>query len=66
MTPKEKAKELRDNMWEAMDMKASLETTKKSVLFLIEQQLNEVKNGFSYSDYRREFWEQVKQEVNKL
>lgn len=39
LSPRQKAKELRDDMWEAMDMKASLETTKKAVIFLIEQQL---------------------------
>ena len=35
----------------------------KCALVLVNEQINECLDGFSYTDYRRNFWEDVKNEL---
>ena len=64
MTPREKAIELMDKYWELdVDDKAPVwtEKCKKCVLIAVDEIL-----GYMGADRGYAFWEEVKQEINKL
>lgn len=59
MTPKEKAIELVKRFKQA--------STPEDLAYMAAlEMIEECTDGYSYSDYRRNYWEQVKQELNKL
>jgi len=67
MTPKEKAEELVNSF----DMLILTHGNAKQqcvqcAIFSVNEQLKEVLSGFSYSDYRRKYWEEVLDELNSL
>lgn len=61
----EKAREIYDKMCYNLmvDGGSSPEEAIRCALVLVDEQINECLDGFSYTDYRRNFWEDVKNEL---
>jgi len=68
MNPKEKAKEIFETMcyWQMVDGGTRPIEAKECARVLIREQIKEVRDGFSYTDYRRKYWEEVESELNAL
>ena len=62
---KEKAREIYDKMCYNLmvDGGSSHEESIKCALVLVDEQINECLDGFLYTDYRKNFWEDVKNEL---
>lgn len=59
---KEKAREIRGKMWiEGGNIHP--EEAVRCALVLVDEQINECLDGFSYTDYRKNFWGDVKNEL---
>lgn len=58
----EKAIEIHGKMW-VEGGSLNPEEAIKCALVLVNEQINECLDGFSYTDYRRNFWEDVKNEL---
>ncbi len=59
---KEKAREIYGKMW-IEGGNINPEEAIRCALVLVDQQINECLDGFSYTDYRRNFWDKVKNEL---
>ena len=68
MEAKEKARELYDKMCYQLrvDGGSKHEESINCAHVLCDEQINECKQGFSYKDYRMEFWRNVKDELDAL
>ena len=70
MTPKEKAKELWNKFFYAQltegDFTLDGEIAYKCALIAIDEIINCTKNGLGVTVYSKEYWEEVKQEIEKL
>ena len=63
MTPKEKAKELIDKMLNQQSFTEDLYDAKQCALIAVDEILNEY---WSHDTKRRDWWQEVKQEIEKL
>lgn len=71
MTPKDKAEELVEKFAQSRksvfpDSVLHIKHGKQDALIAVEEQIKEVVDGYSYSDYRKKYWQEVKQEIEKL
>ena len=69
MTPKEKAEELVDKMIATYEITSNFcydSTAKECALIAVDEILNSVKDNFIYSIKFHEYWQEVKQEIEKL
>jgi hypothetical protein len=67
MIPKEKAQELYNKMY-ALDEcdYMSKHLAKATALIAVDEIINCTKNGLGVTVYSKEYWEEVKQEIEKL
>lgn len=66
MTPKGKAAQLRYKYSTLLDLKTTDGLVLQCALIAVDEQINECLDGFSYTDYRRNFWQEVKEELELL
>ena len=68
MEAKEKARELYDKMCYQLivDGGSKHDEAINCAQVLCDEQITECKSGFSYTDFRRRFWENVKDELDEL
>jgi hypothetical protein len=72
MAPKEKAKELFDKFYLIPELNGSCiltkHTAKQCALIVVDEILNEFPKGFNgnFEMKRKLYWQEVKQEINKL
>jgi hypothetical protein len=70
MTPKEKAKELWNKFFYAQvtegDFTLDGEIAYKCALIAIDEIINCTKNGLGVTVYSKEYWEEVKKEIEEL
>ena len=68
MTSKEEALELINKMYDAMDIQDGdlWKSAKQCALIAVDEILNSVKDNFIYSIKFHEYWQEVKNQINKL
>ena len=68
MTSKEEALELINKMYDAMDIQDGdlWKSAKQCALIAVDEILNSVKDNFIYSIKFHEYWQDVKQHIQKL
>jgi len=72
MTPKEKAKQLYNKFNPHCLVKnfygddVEVASTKQSALIAVDEIINCTKNGLGLTKYSKEYWQEVKQEIEKL
>jgi hypothetical protein len=70
MTPKEKALELYNKFYGVKDglgkYPMCFDTSKQCALIAVDEIINCTKNGLGVTVYSKEYWEEVKKEIEKL
>lgn len=66
MTPKEKAFELVQKMRVHSPVWEIKGDAKQCALIAVDEIIKECTDGYSYSDYRKNYWQEVKHEIEKL
>ena len=64
MTPQEKAKELVDKYMPYSTGNSNNNTAKQAAIICVEEILNEP--AIEFNEYRKAYWQDVKNELNKL
>ena len=62
MTPKEKAEELVVKYMFLLNVDSAINKTKQCALLVV----NEILNNIQFDEYLTEYWQEVKQEIEKL
>ena len=62
MTPKEKAEELVVKYMFLLNVDSAISKTKQCALLVV----NEILNNIQFDEYLTEYWQEVKQEIEKL
>jgi hypothetical protein len=67
MTPKEKAIELFDKMYSInIDEFISIHASKNAAKISVDEILKALESDWSFMEVRQEYWQEVKQEIEKL